>query len=394
MTSLKHDHRVRVIQVTHDLGVGGLPRVVETLSTHLDPDRYEVEVFCLREGGPLKERLAQRGIETYVMDRPPTRLRADYFTAGRVRAHMAARRPAIVHTHNTEPFLEGGLGAKMAGVPILVHTDHARDFPDKWRYMFLERLMSFFADAVVAVSDDGLENLHRYVKIPRSKLSTILNGVDGGELSDERDVGGWRQRLGIESDAPVIGLGARFSDQKGITYLLDAMPSVLEEYPNTHLVLAGYGELEGALKRQSSQLGLDERVHFPGKVDSMSELLTAFDIFALPSIWEGLPMAILESMAARVPIVATEVGGVGAALTDGESGILVPPADPAAFADGLKRALASRELRAGLAAEARRTFDERFSADAMARGYAELYESLLEKRGLESAAGAWQAVTT
>jgi glycosyltransferase involved in cell wall biosynthesis len=132
------------------------------------------------------------------------------------------------------------------------------------------------------------------------------------------------------------------------------------------------------LKGEAEALGVAERVRFIGAVDSMTDVLACLDVFALPSIWEGLPMAILEAMSGGVPIVATDVGGVGGALEDGKTALLVPPADPAAFADGLARMLASAETRERLAKNAREEFDRNFSSGAMARSYTELYERALD----------------
>lgn len=378
--SRTNGEKVRVVQVTHDLGIGGLPRVVQTLSEHLDHSRYEVEVLCLRDGGPLLDRLADRGIRSFVLKRRKTVLRADYFAASRIAKHFRARQPTIVHTHNTEAFVEGGFAAKISGVPVLINTDHAREFPDLRRRMFLEWLVSHVTDYVVAVSEDGKQNLRRFERIAERKLRTVHNGVDADYLKPAPDAGRMRQQLGIPERAPLIGLGSRFEPQKGLTYFLQAMPHVLRACPDVHAIVAGYGSLADELEAEARSLGISERVHFIGKVHTMSDVLACLDLFLLPSLWEGLPMAILEAMAVGVPIVATDVGGVTSALEDGRNAIVVQPADPVALARGIEQLLASSELRRELGANARADFEARFSAQAMARAYEELYEAALARR--------------
>lgn len=366
--------RLKVMQVTHDLGVGGLPRVVETLCRTIDPARFEVSVLCLRGKGPLAESLEADGFSVIELDRPSGR--PDYFAFRRVARVLRERGIDVIHTHNTEPWVNGTIGGLMANRPVVIHTDHARPFPDMLRHMFSEHVMSYFARAVVGVSEHTTENLRRYEKIPRRKLRTIINGIEGGKYSARGERAAVRAALGIAPDAPVIGFASRLAEQKGIPYLLDASVGLAARFPGLQVLIAGDGELDDELRARASAMNLDGTVRFLGVRRDVAALLQAFDVFVLPSLWEGLPMVILEAMAAGCPIVATSVGGVPGALQHDESAWLVPPQDVRALEDGIATVLSDPARRERYRNNARRAFDERYSAERMAREYERLYLGL------------------
>lgn len=364
--------RIRLLQMTEDLGVGGLETVVATLTRTIDPARFDVSVLCLKDEGALADELRADGFVVHRLETPPDG-KADYLAFRKVARLLRERRIDVIHTHNTSPLVDGTLAAMLSGVRTVVHTDHARDFPDKLRYVVAEHLLSYYVYRMVGVSDQTTRNLRHYERIPLHKLRTIPNGITGGRYRIATDPAAKRRELGIHATGPVIGLAARLTEQKGVRYLLEAMPALVSRFPDITLVIAGIGVLEHELRAQASALGLDEHVRFVGVRRDMPELLQLFDIYCLPSIWEGLPMAILEALAAGCPLVASAVGGVPSAVEHGISGVLLPPRDPAALTDAITVLLRDPALRRRYAAAGRLVFDERFSAEAMTRQYERLY---------------------
>jgi len=363
--------RLRVVHVVPDLSVAGLQRVVETLCRSTDPRRFEVGVLTLNHLGELAESLRRDGFA--VQQLPRTGTGPDYWAWRRVAAFLRRERIDVVHTHNTQAFMHGGVGALLAGVPTLIHTDHARAFPDKLKYAVFENMLSAIAYRVVGVSEHTTESLRRYEWIPRRKLRTIPNGIDE-RLFDtpvRRDV--VRTTIGIPTDAEVLLLGARLEEQKGVSYLVQAVARLAPSRPRLHLLLAGDGTLRDALVAECIRLGVASRVHFLGVRLDMPALLQAADIFVLPSVWEGLPMIVLEALAARCPIIATRVGGVPSAVVDGTTGVLIPPRDVSALTTAIERLLEDSALRSRLAAAGRVLFDSTFSASAMSRRYESHY---------------------
>jgi glycosyltransferase involved in cell wall biosynthesis len=363
--------KVRLMHVIEDLGIGGLERVVVTICRTIDRERFEPQVLCLRGSGPLAWELEEIGVPVVdIGGRPGT---ADYLAFWKVAREVRARRIDVVHTHNSLALFDGFAAARLAGVRTLVHTDHARDFPDKLRYMVVEHLVSHFIYRMVAVSEHTRDNLMRYEKISPGRIVTIPNGIDDRRFGNGRPREEMRRELGISSGAPVIGLGARLTEQKGVVHLLHAMVPLRERVPGVTLLVAGTGDQEETLQRAARELGVQENVRFLGARLDMPELLGMFDVYAMPSVWEGLPMALLEALAAGCPVVASDVGGIPTVIRHRVNGSLVPPRDPTALAEELAWLLSDEDARAQYRDEGRRTFLAGFSAEAMTRRYEALY---------------------
>ena len=362
--------KIRLMHVIEDLGVGGLERVVVTICRTIDRDRFEPSVLVLRGSGVLATELAQLGVEVIDIGGSPGK--GDYFAFRKVAREARKRRIDLFHTHNTLPLFDAFAAARLTGVRAHVHTDHARDFPDKLRYMIAEHVASYFLDRIVAVSDDTKNNLVRYEKISPSRITVIPNGIDGERFTQPVDEAAIRVALGLSS-GPVIGMGARLTEQKGVIYLLQAVVHLRAQYPGVQVLIAGTGDQEDYLKRAAGELGIASAVHFLGVRLDLPKVVRAFDVYVMPSIWEGLPMALLEAFAAGTPVVASDVGGVGKVIRHRENGSLVPPRDPGALAAELAHVLAHSELRTKYSATARRTYEESYSAEAMTRRYEAVY---------------------
>jgi glycosyltransferase involved in cell wall biosynthesis len=363
-------NKIRLMHVIEDLGVGGLERVVVTICRNIDRSRFEPSVLVLRGSGVLEQELAQLDVEVIDIGGAPGK--GDYFAFRKVAREARKRRIDLFHTHNTLPLFDAFAAARLTGVRGHVHTDHARHFPDKLRYMIAEHFASYFLDGIVAVSDDTKKNLVHYEKIPPSRIIVIPNGIDGERFTRPVDVAAKRVALGVSS-GPVIGLAARLTEQKGVIYLLQAVVQLREQYPGLQVLIAGTGDQDDYLKRTADDLRIASAVHFLGMRLDIPELIRAFDVFVMPSIWEGLPMALLESFAAGTPVVASDVGGVGKVIRHRENGSVVPARDPGALAAELAHVLARPELRKKYSEAGRRTFEESYSAEAMTRRYEAVY---------------------
>jgi glycosyltransferase involved in cell wall biosynthesis len=365
---------LRILQISHDLKPGGLQRVVIDLAQGLRRLGHDAHICSLRGPGPLAAEIRARGIPLFEMPWPERGADRKMFL--KVARLLRERGYDVVHTHNTQPFLDGGLAALLARVPVRIHTDHARPFPDKLRYMAMERMMSLAYRKVVGVSEHTAGELRRYEGISRRKLAVIPNGIDGewyraecGRLDRAR----LRAEAGLGPFRTVFGLGARLEAQKGIGFLIEAMPAILARHPDAALALAGSGSLEEELKGKARALGVADHVRFLGSYPQLLRFYPMLDFLVLPSLWEGLPLCILEAMSLGLPIIATRVGGVGDALEEGRIGRLVPPGDPAALARAVIGFLDDPESARELGRAGRRAFDERHDAAVMVRRYLDLY---------------------
>jgi glycosyltransferase involved in cell wall biosynthesis len=216
--------------------------------------------------------------------------------------------------------------------------------------------------------------------LPPERILVIHNGVDVRSFSLPR--GAFRRSEGIPAECTVITTVGRLDTQKGLPYLLEAAELVTRGHPEVRFLVVGEGPRRGDLVRHRDRLGLTERVWFLGFRTDVPQILADSDVFVLPSLWEGLPIALLEAMAAGLPVVATDVPGVTEVVTDGETGLVVPGKDVGALAGALSRLLDDPDLRLGLARAGRRKVEEEFGWEKVVATTMSLYERLLREAAL------------
>jgi len=365
--------KIKLMQITHDLAIGGLQQVVVNICRSIDRNKFDVSVLCLRDLGEFTPEIEKLGIKVFLL--PKKEKVTDYLSFLKVAKILKEEQVDIIHTHNTQPFIDGTIAALLSGVKTIIHTDHARNFPDKKRYMFAEWVMSHFAYKIVGVSDHTSNNLAKYEKISLKKITTIPNGIDLSKYNIKIDKEMKRKELGISTNGPIIGLCVRLTKQKGITYLLQAMPKIIREIPecDVALVIAGKGEFEEQLRIDAISLGIDKNVYFIGPRLDVPELLKLFDLYVLPSLWEGLPVVLIEAMAAGCPIVATDVGGNSMVIVHGENGLLVETRNPEELANAVIKMLKGSNMRDKFIRNSYEIVMSKFTVGIMTKRYEELY---------------------
>ena len=363
--------KIKLLQVVPDLDVGGLQQVVLNLCRKIDKAKYDVSVLCLNKLGPLSAEVMESGIEVILLSRNNS---TDYFPYLRLAKIFRRKKVQVVHTHNTQAFIDSVVASSLfTSVRRIIHTDHARNFPDKKRYMFAEWFCSHFVDKIVGVSEHTSKNLQIYEKIKLNKIETIPNGIDETiyELSVDKAL--LKEELGIAKNHRLIGLGVRLCEQKGITYLLKALPGILKVHPNITLLIAGEGPLRELLELEAQLLGISSNISFIGVRTDMPRILKMLDLYVLPSIWEGLPMAILEAMAAGCPIIATNVGGNATAIKHRTNGSLIHPKDPNALEQEIIYLLNNPKMLKQYIENSRKVLKKQFSSTIMTNRYETLY---------------------
>ncbi len=365
------NRKTKIVHISHDLDLGGLQRVIVNICRTIDRSVFDVSVICLRGLGCFTSEIEGLGITVYLI--PQKKHGTDYFSFLKVAKLLRKIKPDVIHTHNTQPFIDGVIAALLCGVKRVIHTDHARSFPDKRRYMFAEWVMSHFAFRVVGVSDHTSMNLMKYEHISVSKIETIPNGIDPAAYQIQIDKSKKRQELGLPKSGPILGVAVRLCEQKGVSYLLKAFVSVVKHIPQAVLVIAGDGELRSELENETKQLGIQRNVFFLGLRLDIAELLKLFDVYVLPSLWEGLPMILLEAMAAGCPVIASNVGGVSTAIIDGKTGILVNPAEHVQLTDAIIGLLSDGHRREEFSSNGSKLFYEQFDSKIAVQKYSQLY---------------------
>lgn len=259
---------------------------------------------------------------------------------------MRAERPDIVHTHTSKAGIVGRLAAWLARAPIIIHTTHGHVFYGHFSplmskvYLIIERLFATFTDRMVALTEGEKQDFIKFSLCPPDKIVKIHSGVKIDKyLNAKVDKETFRQQLGIHPTRLVVGTVGWLWPIKGPMYLLQAMAKVWQQNPECELVYVGRGDLEEELKATAASLGVADKVRFLGWREDIYNIMPLFDLFALPSLNEGMGRVLVEAMAAGKPLVASEVGGVPDLVTPGATGILVPPGDVEALAAAIAEIL-------------------------------------------------------
>jgi len=365
-------HLVSTFQIKTDT------KWLEQIARTLDRRRFHLSAACFYGGGPIRDRLDALGVRTWNLKVPGA---CDPRAVLRAR-RLIARGYDIVHTHLLRADLLGGAAARLAGAPVVVSTAYAigdyrrarRRRCDPWLDAACARLPTHVLAVCGAVRDDCVGRLG----IRPERITVIHTGIDISDPVDAQAGRAFRRAWGIPAGAPLILTVARLSYEKGIDVLIDAAARVHAARPQARFVIVGDGPERKCLEGRIRDRGLDGVVRLAGFRADVRSILAAGDAFCLPSKSEGMPNALLEAMAAGLPVVAAAVGGVPEVITSGRDGLLVEPRNPRALADALVSAIDDPAGRIRLGRAARRTIDERFGARDVVRRYERLYERLLD----------------
>jgi glycosyltransferase involved in cell wall biosynthesis len=370
--------RLNVTHVVLSLDVGGLERNVLNQVRQGRPLGQRVSIVCLERPGVLAEQVEESGGQVVCLHKPPG-LRLGLI--GRLAAAFRRLRPAVVHTHQIASLFYSGPAARLARVPVLVHTEHGVEQYGRLRKRWLGRLAGWQADRFYCLTGAMRAAVVTRRVAPARRVRVIQNGIDTERFLIPTDPLATRRALGIPEQAPVVGTVGRLTEVKRQDILLRAFARVRARTPDAHLLLVGDGPLLGDLRDLAGQLGLCECVHFAGLRPHSAPYLRAMDVFALSSRSEGMPQALLEAAVVGVPAVVTAVGGVPEVVEHGRTGLLVQPGDEAALAEGLGHLLADRAEAARLGAAAREKVQASYSVGRMAHDYHQDFLRLLGGAG-------------
>jgi glycosyltransferase involved in cell wall biosynthesis len=269
--------------------------------------------------------------------------------------YLERKKYDIVHTHLFD--WQGRVVARLAGIPIIVTTYHLVTDWDttgglysRFR-IYLDSMTSKLNDKIIVVSDDVRRSAVESGKISAERIITIQNGIDVDSFSSLGDKGDLRSELGLIDRLVVLAIG-RLVEQKGHTYLIEAAEILKEEFPNISVLIVGEGPLRKTLESKIKSSKLEDNVTLLGPRRDIPDLLALSDVYVMPSLFEGLPITLLEAMAAGKPIVTTEVDGIHGVLRNKIEGLLVPPMDKASLARALSSLLSNKSLASSLASSA------------------------------------------
>jgi glycosyltransferase involved in cell wall biosynthesis len=353
--------KIRVLAYTDASELGGAEISLRHLLAHLDP---QIEVGLLGVNETVVAAIAAGRPDIHAQVVPPVRHKHSLRPIGAHVRAVRSFRPSIFHANLMSPWsCQYGISAALlARVPVVAVYQLAVP-PVNRRQWILKRLTAAGVTAHVGVGRRTAGEVEQVVGLPSGSLEVVHNGVpDIPPLPPRRQDG-----------RPTIGTVGRLEPQKGFDVLLHS----LREIPDAQVVVVGDGSERPRLEKLAAEVGVESRVRWEGWSNEPRRLLTSFDVFALPSRFEGFPLAVLEAQLAGLPVVASDVGSVGEAVIPGRTGLLVPPDDPSSLAAALQQLLDDGDVRHRLGQEGRMLVLERFTATHTARGFEALYKRLL-----------------
>jgi len=381
--------RIRVARVIARLNIGGPAIHTILLTAGLDPTRFESLLITGVEAaheGNMRDLAAAKGVQPLVIPDLGREINPwrDLRTLWALYRLFRRWRPAIVHTHTAKAGTVGRLAARLAGVPIVIHTFHGHVFHGYFghrktqAFICIERALARLSDRIVTVSEGQRAELAAYGIAPPEKIAVVPLGFElDALLHCQTHRGELRTELGLAAETPLVGIVARLTAVKNHHLFLEAARLIVQEEPTTRFLIVGDGELRGELESYARELGLADQVLFLGWRSDMPRIYADLDVVALTSRNEGTPVSLIEGMAAGVPVVSTAVGGVPDIVADGVCGYLVPPGDAVALARAIVALLRDQEKARTMGRAGREAVRDRFSVERLLSDVERLYTQLL-----------------
>lgn len=370
-----NEKKICVCHLVHSFDVGGLERIVANCINNLDDTKFHHIIISLTYVGEFVSEIAVP-IEHYSLRKKEGN---DISVYSRLYRLLRTLKPDVLHTYNLGTIEYQWVGV-FAGVPLRVHAEHGRDSYDPngavKKYQWIRKISSFAIHRVIAVSADLKQWLADDVKIPERKLELIINGIDTNYYNSGNC------SCCVESDFIqdkfVFGHIARLHSIKNQMLLLEAFNSACLQHSdfaeNCVLVIVGDGPDKGKLEKfVAEHSALGKRVLFTGSKSNVRDYYRCFDVFAMSSIAEGIPMTLLESMSMGVPHLVTRVGGIKEVIAEGETGLSVESGDISGYSDAMLKLYRDKTIRDQMSVNARQKIEEKFSQDIMMSAYEKIY---------------------
>jgi glycosyltransferase involved in cell wall biosynthesis len=363
---------VRILLLANHLNVGGITSYLLTLASGLKQHGHQV--YLASSGGELEARFIRAQIMLFKvpLDTKNEISPKIFFSYSKLKKISRELEIDLIHSHSRTTQVLGCWLARSLAKP---HIFTCHGF---FRPKIARRIFGCWGQRIIAISQQVKEHLVKDFRLAEGKISVIHNGIDinnFGDLSGRVDL---RAKFGGQA-VLLVGIIARLSDVKGHTYLIQAMQEVVKKFPNSKLLIVGQGKMESALMKESRDLGLQDSVVFIPGINNTQELLSALDVFVMPSLQEGLGLALMEAMAQAVAVIGSAVGGIKTLIQDKDNGLLVEPANVAALAQAIITLLGDASLRCKLGARARQFISVNFSKEEMVDKTLGIYREFLGK---------------
>jgi len=362
----------KILHVVISMAVGGAERLVYDMVRYPAFAGNRPAVCCMDAVGELGEKLIAEGYAVHCKGRRPG---LDFDMITWLRDKIREEKADVVHAHQYSPLFYAVPAALLAGRVKVIYTEHGRFYPERksWKRSLLNPLLALGVDHLVSISEATARAMAAYDNFPRRRIKVIHNGIDCCGMNPPIDKAAKRKELGLSETCRVIGTAARLNSIKNIQMMLRVLKLVLEQVPDTCLVIAGQGEEEKKLKALAFELGISEHVKFIGLRFDLPEIYQLFEVFLLTSFSEGISVTLLESMASGVPSVVTDVGGNREVVVEGETGFMVPVDHDLLMRERVLALLCDGDLASLMVISAKVRVEREFSVKGMMNEYLQQY---------------------
>lgn len=366
--------KVNILQLVNGFAIGGGELKLLELIKYLNKDKYNIIIGSVGQGGPLQKEF-EKVAPVYVFFK---KHKFDFTQVFKVAKLMRKHNIHIVQTTLFYADVIGAYAAVLANVPIVLSWEAVTQ-PYRNRHLIAYKLANRKMDRVIAVSHAIRKQLIEERNVKPEKVMTIQYGVDLKRFSSKnRKLK--KYDIGCAQNSLIIGTVARFTRQKGHTYLINAAPQIVEKFPHVRFVFIGDGPLRFDLENQIKKLKIEKYFKFLGFRQDVEDLLQLFDIFLLPSLYEGLPNVVLEAMASAKPVIATAVDGTVEAVETGITGFLIPSEKPEAISKTINFLLKDPQKIRAMGEKGRKRAKLYFSMEKQIKQFEEMYDSLIAKK--------------
>jgi glycosyltransferase involved in cell wall biosynthesis len=355
--TMQQKRKIKILRIIARLNIGGPALHVIILNSELDSGRYVSQLVTGIESpaeGNMYDVAEEKGVHPIVIDALGREIffKEDFRALIKLIRLINIEKPDIVHTHTAKAGTLGRIAAKLTGVPVIIHTFHGHVFHSYFGFfkskffLWLERLLAKFTNVIITVGEQQRREIIQYKVAEQEKVVSIPLGLDLKPfVNTKTDPNLLRRELSLPRQTLLVGIVARLVPIKNHLCFLESARLILQNFDNVRFLIIGDGELRTYLEQKTRDLGLESRVIFMGFQHDLVKIYASLDIVTLSSFNEGLPVALIEAMAAGKPVISTNVGGVGDLILDGDNGLLVPSNDPAALAEAILYLLRNPERR-------------------------------------------------
>ncbi|MBN2090018.1 glycosyltransferase [candidate division KSB1 bacterium] len=367
--------KLNVLQLVNGFAIGGGEIGLLTLVKLLNREKYHQVICAVGQGGPLQPDFEATGYRVEVFNKKRS---FDFSLITKVAKLMQEEKIDIVLTTLFYADVIGAFASNRAGVPVDISWEVV-SHPFKFHHTYAYKRALRHIDMVVPVSHAIGRQVMAERGVPQSKIHTIHYGVDI-EKYNVRDGVAKRAELGLRPDEVVFGTNARMTHQKGHVYLIEAAQEVVKKFPNVRFVLAGDGPLRADIENQIKNANLEKNFLLLGFRNDIADLLPAYDMYVLPSLFEGLPNQVLEAMSCGKGVIATAVDGTVEAVVEGETGFLVPSKDSGALTKALLNVLENRQLFTKFGESSRKRIEQNFTIEQEIQKFESLFDTLYAQK--------------